>query len=189
MPISFSKKSYKWSNIFKLINSIDNDDTLTIYIENNDYVDGITSFSMDCPGTWFFSWIVFHSFAKAVFSEKDTFGALKTKFVLPTISGIIPDESVSKTSYATYNYKVTADVTDINGETHSTETNVTVGYQALQLAVSSDAIVEVNNTKPIYITTNNLNGVKENDIPFVSIKDYVFNLNKNKKSIKEKLKN
>jgi uncharacterized protein YfaS (alpha-2-macroglobulin family) len=75
----------------------------------------------------------------------------------------LPDESVSKTSYATYNYKLTADVTDINGETHSTETNVTVGYQALQLAVSSDAIVEVNNTKPIYITTNNLNGVKENN--------------------------
>ena len=30
-------------HLFKLINSIDNDDTLTIYIENNDYVDGITS--------------------------------------------------------------------------------------------------------------------------------------------------
>jgi uncharacterized protein YfaS (alpha-2-macroglobulin family) len=74
----------------------------------------------------------------------------------------LPDESVSKTSYATYNYRITADVTDINGETHSTETNVTVGYQALKLAVSSDAIIEVNNTKPIYITTNNLNGVKEN---------------------------
>ncbi|MCR8526494.1 hypothetical protein WB334_26190, partial [Escherichia coli] len=44
----------------------------------------------------------------------------------------LPDESVSKTSYATYNYQVTADVTDINGETHSTQTNVTVGYQALQ---------------------------------------------------------
>ncbi len=30
-------------HLFKLINSIDNDDTLTIYIENGDYVDGITS--------------------------------------------------------------------------------------------------------------------------------------------------
>ena len=27
--------------LFKLINSIDNDDTLTIYIEENDYNDGI----------------------------------------------------------------------------------------------------------------------------------------------------
>jgi proliferating cell nuclear antigen len=30
-------------HLFKLINSIDNDDTLTIYIENNDYADGIVS--------------------------------------------------------------------------------------------------------------------------------------------------
>ena len=31
-------------HLFKLINSIDNDDTLTIYIENSDYVDGIVSY-------------------------------------------------------------------------------------------------------------------------------------------------
>jgi proliferating cell nuclear antigen len=30
-------------HLFKLINTIDNDDTLTIYIENADYVDGIVS--------------------------------------------------------------------------------------------------------------------------------------------------
>jgi len=30
-------------HLFKLINSIDNDDTLTIYIENEDYLDGIVS--------------------------------------------------------------------------------------------------------------------------------------------------
>jgi proliferating cell nuclear antigen len=30
-------------HLFKLINSIDNDDTLTVYIENNDYFDGIVS--------------------------------------------------------------------------------------------------------------------------------------------------
>jgi uncharacterized protein YfaS (alpha-2-macroglobulin family) len=74
----------------------------------------------------------------------------------------LPDESVSKASYATYNYQVTADVTDINGETHSTETVVTVGYQALQLIVSSADIIDINNSKPIQITTHNLNGVPEN---------------------------
>ena len=31
-------------HLFKLINSIDNDDTLTIYIENGDYFDGIVSY-------------------------------------------------------------------------------------------------------------------------------------------------
>ena len=31
-------------HLFKLINSIDNDDTLTIYIENKDYNDGVVSY-------------------------------------------------------------------------------------------------------------------------------------------------
>ena len=31
-------------HLFKLINSIDNDDTLTIYIEKNDYIDGVVSY-------------------------------------------------------------------------------------------------------------------------------------------------
>ncbi len=74
----------------------------------------------------------------------------------------LPDESVSKTSFATYNYEVSADVTDINGETHSTQTSVTVGYQALKLAVSSDQVIEINNSKPIRISTTNLNGIDEN---------------------------
>ena len=36
-------KSLKNIHLFKLINSIDNDDTLTIYIEKDDYSDGIVS--------------------------------------------------------------------------------------------------------------------------------------------------
>ncbi len=74
----------------------------------------------------------------------------------------LPDESVSKKSYATYSYEISADVTDINGESHSTSAYVTVGYQALQLSVSADEVIEQNNSKPIRINTNNLNGVAEN---------------------------
>lgn len=74
----------------------------------------------------------------------------------------LPDESVSKKSYATYNYEVSADVTDINGETHSTQANVRVGYQALQLSVTSEDIMEINHSKPLRISITNLNGVDEN---------------------------
>lgn len=73
----------------------------------------------------------------------------------------LPDESVSKTSQATYAYRVIADVTDINGETHSTETFVTVGYQSIKLAVNSDDIMDQTMVRPINITTHNLNGVAE----------------------------
>lgn len=73
----------------------------------------------------------------------------------------LPDESVSKKSQATYQYEIFADVTDINGETHSSQAYVTVGYQALQLTINSDDIVDQNEIKPIGIRTNNLNGVAE----------------------------
>jgi uncharacterized protein YfaS (alpha-2-macroglobulin family) len=73
----------------------------------------------------------------------------------------LPDESVNKKSYATYSYEISADVTDINGESHSASSYVTVGYQALQLSVSSEEVIEQSNIKPIRINTNNLNGVAE----------------------------
>ena len=73
----------------------------------------------------------------------------------------LPDESVSKASQATYQYRVIADVTDINGETHSTETYATVGYQAIKLNVDGDDIIDQTTIKPFNVTTYNLNGVAE----------------------------
>ena len=73
----------------------------------------------------------------------------------------LPDESVSKQSQATYMYEVIADVTDINGETHSTSTNAIVGYQALTLNISGDEIVNQADIKALKITTSNLNGIAE----------------------------
>jgi uncharacterized protein YfaS (alpha-2-macroglobulin family) len=73
----------------------------------------------------------------------------------------LPDESFSKSENVTFSYEVLADVTDINGETHSAETNVTVGYKTLNLTVNTDELVEVNSAKPIRIYTSNLNGTPE----------------------------
>jgi uncharacterized protein YfaS (alpha-2-macroglobulin family) len=74
----------------------------------------------------------------------------------------LPNENVSKSSYAIYQYNIIADVTDINGETHSTQSSVLIGYQALNLSVSTDDIVDVNNSSSIKISTNNLSGTPEN---------------------------
>ncbi|HEX2935858.1 MAG TPA: alpha-2-macroglobulin family protein [Bacteroidales bacterium] len=48
----------------------------------------------------------------------------------------IPDESIDKSSDPTFVYTLYADVTDINGETHSSSTSVSVGYKALALNVT-----------------------------------------------------
>lgn len=72
-----------------------------------------------------------------------------------------PDETVSKRSQATYLYEVYADVTDINGETHSSSSYVHVGYQSIVLSLAMNEITNKSDIRPLTITTNNLNGVAE----------------------------
>jgi uncharacterized protein YfaS (alpha-2-macroglobulin family) len=73
----------------------------------------------------------------------------------------IPDLGVSKKYTPTFNYTVYADVTDINGETHSAQKNVEVGYKALNLSVSIPAQLDKEGKDYFYLSTTNLNGDKE----------------------------
>lgn len=71
----------------------------------------------------------------------------------------IPDASVSKKNQPTFYYTVYADVTDVNGETRSTETEVAVGYHSLNLAIQSKDKIEVSEDKnQILLESKNLNG-------------------------------
>jgi uncharacterized protein YfaS (alpha-2-macroglobulin family) len=73
----------------------------------------------------------------------------------------IPDESVDKKSSPTFYYTVYADVTDINGETHSNQISVGVGYKALVVGVDINDIdlsKEEALKDSFSIITNNLAG-------------------------------
>ncbi len=71
----------------------------------------------------------------------------------------IPDTSVDKTSLPIFNYEITADVTDLNGETRSATTALSVGYHALIANMSMDAILDkTKKDHAITIDTKNLNG-------------------------------
>ncbi|PWH84554.1 alpha-2-macroglobulin [Algibacter marinivivus] len=71
----------------------------------------------------------------------------------------IPDQSVDKSSLPIFNYEVTADVTDLNGETRSATTIVNVGYHALIANMSIDsALDKTKKNHNISIDTKNLNG-------------------------------
>ncbi len=70
----------------------------------------------------------------------------------------MPDESVSKESLPIFNYEITADVTDLNGETRSTTTIVKVGYHALLASVSLDVKIDKNTENKLKVDTKNLNG-------------------------------
>ncbi len=73
----------------------------------------------------------------------------------------IPDETADKKNQPTFDYRVSADVTDINGETRSGTTLVSVSYQALQLDILSDEKLPAESVKNIGISSTNTNGLYE----------------------------
>ncbi|MGY6649527.1 alpha-2-macroglobulin family protein [Wenyingzhuangia sp. IMCC45574] len=71
----------------------------------------------------------------------------------------IPDPTIDKKSQPTFYYTVYADVTDVNGETRSTETEVKVGYHTMSLSLTTLDQLEVSRKDhEIHISTENLNG-------------------------------
>ncbi|CAL2084658.1 Alpha-2-macroglobulin [Tenacibaculum dicentrarchi] len=75
----------------------------------------------------------------------------------------IPDLSTNKESLPVFNYEITADITDVNGETRSTTTIVNVGYHALLASLQINSTINKEGNKDekqheITVTTNNLNG-------------------------------
>lgn len=71
----------------------------------------------------------------------------------------IPDESVSKDNLPVFNYEITADVTDINGETRSKTTIVRVGYHALTANIIAPQRIDKSEKETeLSLITSNLNG-------------------------------
>ena len=69
----------------------------------------------------------------------------------------IPDLSIDKKTEPVFDYKVEADITDINGETRSATAIVPVGYKALNLQVNlSSEPINIDSLKQIFISTKNL---------------------------------
>ena len=73
----------------------------------------------------------------------------------------IPDLTIDRKKDPLFTFTVYADVSDINGESHSSETAISVGYKSL--LVKTDLADEVNLEKGIQfvLATTNLNGEKE----------------------------
>lgn len=71
----------------------------------------------------------------------------------------LPDNTVSKENLPVFRYEVSADITDINGETRTAVTTVNVGYHALTAKISIPVRIDKSKKEAeISITTQNLNG-------------------------------
>ncbi|MDC1504875.1 MG2 domain-containing protein [Winogradskyella sp.] len=93
--------------------------------------------------------------------QEITFGETKTnaKGEFDITFSAIPDETVSKESLPIFRYLVTADITDINGETRTATTSVNVGYHAMTLKISAPELIDTSKQEiELILTSKNLNG-------------------------------
>ncbi|MES1215053.1 MAG: alpha-2-macroglobulin family protein [Bacteroidota bacterium] len=74
------------------------------------------------------------------------------------IFAAIPDLSIEKKFDPVFDYKIYADVTDINGETRSGETSVSVSYKSIILRVNIPSSLPADSLKSISIRTENMSG-------------------------------
>ncbi|MEO6483398.1 MAG: alpha-2-macroglobulin family protein [Ferruginibacter sp.] len=81
----------------------------------------------------------------------------------------IPDETIDKKDQPTFYYEVSADVTDLNGETRSASTSIAVAYQSLQLTIQLPEKLPVDSLKKLLVKSTNLNDIEEGAIATVTI--------------------
>ncbi|MCB9360796.1 MAG: hypothetical protein H6587_04100 [Flavobacteriales bacterium] len=70
----------------------------------------------------------------------------------------VPDKSITKKYKPTYSYTVYADVTDINGETHTAQQYLAVGYSALVVNINMPSQLNISKNDTFKISTTNLSG-------------------------------
>jgi len=70
----------------------------------------------------------------------------------------LPDPSTDKKDRPSFYYTVYADVIDINGETHSAERSVELGYLSLTAGIQLPEAIDRTQVPPLVLVTNNLDG-------------------------------
>ncbi|WP_163407852.1 alpha-2-macroglobulin family protein [Flavobacterium ajazii] len=70
----------------------------------------------------------------------------------------LPSENSLKENLPVFNYDIEASVTDINGETHTAQTSVKIGYHDLMLNVQIPNRIDTKDKNEIKLSSTNLNG-------------------------------
>ncbi|MBC7851787.1 MAG: alpha-2-macroglobulin, partial [Chitinophagaceae bacterium] len=89
------------------------------------------------------------------------------EFTIPFTA--IPNLQRDKSEQPVFYYEVSADITDINGETRSSSTTVAVAYQALKLSINIDGSMPADSLRSLPIRSTNLNDVFEKTTVKVSV--------------------
>ncbi|MEO6136675.1 MAG: MG2 domain-containing protein, partial [Ginsengibacter sp.] len=167
--ISFSVEEYKrpkfYTEFEKVKESYRVGDTVSItgfakaYAGNN--IDGaLVKFSVTREARFLYPWMFWRKGFPRTSSLEITHGEITTdangKFSIKFAA--IPDLTLDESTDPVFDYKIKADVTDINGETRSGDITVPVGYKALNLQISmpANAVFEKDSLKNIPVSSTNL---------------------------------
>ncbi|MBS1761124.1 MAG: alpha-2-macroglobulin [Bacteroidetes bacterium] len=129
------------------------------YAGNN--VDGaLVSFRVVRKPRFIYDWLFWRWWQPPVESMEIVHGEAKTdkdgKYIIEFTA--IPDSKIDPKLEPVFDYEITADVTDINGETRSGETTVSVSYKALMLSANVPHALPYDSVKKLSIKTENMNG-------------------------------
>lgn len=90
-------------------------------------------------------------------------GVIKTntegKFTITFKAGA--EDITDRTGNPLFDFSISADVTDINGETHSNQMIITAGFSSLLLNIGTPALTETDSFKNIAVSSTNLSYEKE----------------------------
>lgn len=95
----------------------------------------------------------------------------------------LPDPTADKKDNPVYTYEITADITDVNGETRTANTEFRVGYKTLELSFSCPSTISVKDLPKVSFTAVNLNGIET----FVKGQMNVFELKQPAKIFRKRL--
>jgi len=94
-------------------------------------------------------------------AQEITFGESKTnnKGEFSITFKALPDDDALKENLPVFNYEVTADITDINGETRTATTTVNVGYHSMTVNIVAPKFIDKKeNNVELSLISENLNG-------------------------------
>lgn len=172
--ISFSVEEYKrpkfYTEFEKAKGSFRVNDTVSItgfakaYAGNN--IDGAkVSYRVTRVARFLYPWMFWRTIMPRTQPLEIAHGEMTTdadgKFIIKFSA--IPDLTLDKNTDPVFDYKIEADVTDINGETRSGDITVPVGYKALNLQISfpQGTVINKDSLKNISISSKNLSGEPE----------------------------
>lgn len=92
-------------------------------------------------------------------SSGETITDAAGKFSIDFIA--LADDIIDRSAHPYFDYTVSADITDINGETRSSETTIRIGSSSLLLSLNAPAIMEADSLNKISISATNLSEEKQ----------------------------